>query len=67
MDILVANIKGLDILNTERQLFIGDGLLGKESDLMEDQDHPKDLFVGLEAAGGAPKGGTIKLSQWGHY
>ncbi len=40
-----------------------DGLLCKESDLMKDIDHSKGPFMGLEAAGGAPKGGTIELSQ----
>ena len=42
---------------------MGDGLLGKESDLIEDPNHPKDPFVGLDMSGGAPKGSTIKLSQ----
>ncbi len=63
MDILVANIEGLDILDTEEQLLMGNGLLGEESYLIEDLDHPKDQFVGLESAGGAPEGGTIQLSQ----
>ena len=42
---------------------MGDGLLGKESYLLGDQDHSKDPFVGLEVAGGAPKGAPVKQYQ----
>ncbi len=38
---------------------MGDGHLGKESDLIEN----KDPFVGLKASDGAPKGSNIELYQ----
>ncbi len=62
VDILAANIEGLEIMDTEEQLFMGNGLLGEDSYLLGEPDHPQDSLVGLEVAGDAPKGAPIKLS-----
>ncbi len=52
MNILVTNSKGLEIRDTEEQLFIGNGLLGEDGYLLGVADHQQDLLAGLEVAGG---------------
>ncbi len=52
VNILVENIKGFKIRDTEGKILMSNGLLSEVNYLLGAPDHQHDLSVGLELAGG---------------